>query len=133
MAGFWRKRKQQVQDASTYVKATEAVSKPAAFMLSMVAFVLIFSVVFGSILGGQWLWHKLRDDKGTSVVQEDNTNKPDSNEATKEDKPAPVNTNNAPDTAKQTAPSTPTTIVGSASSTTTPNVIPRTGPDPDLP
>ena len=114
---FWNRRKRVVNEAGDYFKATEAVSRPTAFALSLVAFFVVFAIVFGAILGGRWAWDKIanNDDEATQqVAQNDSQQNGDQEQAPPATEPNPTDSN-------QNQNNGGTTILGSGESTTTPN------------
>lgn len=130
MFGNWSKRRAAVKDAESYLKATDVVSRPMAILMSLVAFIIVGSLLYSVFLGGRWVYEKVKGNE-TSVATVtpapaapgDSAN----TENIQQEFPAITGPNN-----QQPANTTPFTATAPAASTTTPNTtptgIPNTGP-----
>lgn len=81
---FSKKKDSKIADAQEYLRSTDNVSRPTAILMSLVAFVAVFAIVFSLFLGGRWLYDWLRDessrDDTTQVVTTNGTTEADSSE-----------------------------------------------------
>lgn len=123
---FWSRRKDSIQNASGYIKATDSVSRPTALLLTLFGILIVGGMLFGVFMGTRWAYGKLTDsDSGSkapatvSVAPPAPSSSTPSNTATSN--PVTVTSSTA-----TTAPSTPpvatvTTPVAGAD-------LPNTGP-----
>lgn len=106
--------KKKVNQALVYLRATEAVSRPIAFLMALFVLFFFISTAFGIFLLGRWGYRQVVHVDKPAVVSVPEANKP----AT--DNPAPSNTSQP----AQTNSSASQTATHNATQTTT---MPNTG------
>lgn len=124
---FWSRRRDGIDTAGSYMRATETVSRPTAILMGMLAVFAIVGVLFGVFWGARTLYTRLtnNDDSGATTSQTTPTTTVTSSTSTSE--------SNAPKTTAVTTPppvgTTPTAAPAVKSLTNTgPSSIPNTGP-----
>ena len=56
---FWNKRKDSMNKAGSYIKATESVSRPTAFVMTILGILVIGGLFFGVFWGARWSFYGL--------------------------------------------------------------------------
>jgi len=127
---FWSRRKESINNAGTYIKATEAVSRPTAFIMTVLGILVIGGLFFGVFWGARWSFEKLsnsgNNDKGSSSVAV-NTQNP-SNSSNGSNSPSASKPVTETSSTSTTAPSTPSPVTTPATIPATTNSLPHTGP-----
>ncbi len=76
------RQKKVVDQASSYLKATDTVSRPVAIMLTLATMVIILALLFLAYLGGRWVYRKVwgAESQGTTTqtvnVRDENNRTP---------------------------------------------------------
>lgn len=81
---IFRKKDNKISDAQAYLRSTDNVSRPTAILMSFVAFLAVFAIVFSLFLGGRWLYERMNDESRSddTVAQSDNTDEASSETST---------------------------------------------------
>ncbi len=125
---FWSRRRDTYDNASSYMRATEEVSRPTAILMGMLAVFAVVALLFGVFWGARMAYSKLTGRDNTASVA---TNKTTVTSSTS------TSTSNAKTTPTPTPTPTPTTTNSSNTSTssssssitnTGPSSLPNTGP-----
>lgn len=114
-----------------YLRATDAVSRPLAILLTLIVLFVCAALIFSLFLGGRWLYRRLVDENITPTVVQVETPQNSSSP-----------TLNPTPTIKPTTTPTPTPIVKPSTTPTptltptptptpTASTVPNTGPEPE--
>ena len=77
---LFNKKQKNMSDAEAYLRSTDTVSRPTAILMSLVAFLVVFAVVFSLFLGGKWLYDRYSDNETTVKVDETTQNETSNND-----------------------------------------------------
>lgn len=119
MFGEWRKQRKLMRDASSYVRATDAVSRPVAVLMTVVGFLIILVLLAALFLAGRWTYRQLtKDNTAQQTTQTTSGTNPELPGITAvPDATGNTTTNPTPTTTPNTGPA--------------PEIIPDTGPGTD--
>lgn len=144
-----KNKETRVSEAQSYLRDTDRVSRPMAILMSLLAFLAVFAVVFSLFLGGRWLYNTLKERSGS---EDSETTQATGDGGISDDTPVTVVSNtqdstgpsvtvvNGDGASSTTAPSTssssssldstvPATVIGSeGQSSAATTALPRTGP-----
>ena len=123
---FWSKRKDSMNKAGSYIKATESVSRPTAFVMTILGILVIGGLFFGVFWGARWSFEKLSGSGDNGKKSSDvAVNTPSSNPSNGTSTSKPVTETSSTST---TTPSAPKPTPAPANVPATSTNLPHTGP-----
>ena len=126
---FWSRRRDTIDNASSYMRATETVSRPTAVLMGMLAVFAVVAILLGVFWGARLAYSKItgRDTASTSQTTSDVPKTTITSSTVTTDSNAKTDTGA---TTASTSPVTPpvATTPPKSISNTGPTVIPNTGP-----
>lgn len=127
MASFWSKRKESMNKAGSYIKATESVSRPTAFIMTILGILVIGGLFFGVFWGARWSFEKL-SGSGDNDTKPKNVAVSNSGSSTSSNTSGSTQTVTETSSTSTTTPSTPAPVTPPASVPATTANLPHTGP-----
>lgn len=131
---FWSKRKDSMQTAGGYIKATDSVSRPMALLMTVVGILIVGGLLFGVFATTRWAVGKITNDDTSTISSTDNgsnnngSSTPNSGgTGTNTAQVAPGPSITATTSTSTTTPSAPTPTPVATPPATTASAIPRTG------
>lgn len=126
MFNRWRNR---TSEAENYLRATDTVSRPIAFMMTLAGLIIVAALLFMVFLGGRWAYTSIRERANVDNVA--TTDQQQATDGEEQDQLPIVTEENAEESAPQaTPPPTATTPPTTTPTPTSPGTTTTTAPAP---